>query len=458
MPRAIRVFLVDDHEMARHGLRRMLELDPGLEVVGEASDAEEALAQVPQFSPDIILMDIKMPNINGLEATRRLKERQIPGEVIMLSLYEEYMGQALEMGASGYLIKDVKQPELVSAIRRVFQGETVVGGGLLQTPYVVEQALAQLRKMIRVTPSEDPEPSDEPKASTGEPAENTQPRATQDEPNLSTTPIVGEVGMLEAESLEPPGPLPTPPVTPQASVNIIEQRGNIQPNGYTPRTGHSAIGANGVYPLPGQPPDITPGSTPALDEAPGQSNQDYQEQEGRPEILVQSQSWPAASGSLPAADIETWSAQPQELEVGEVMPQEETQAVPLDDSLMGLPQESGALGGAADLSERTELELFIAPPVEAGRLIAFYRRLEQVVGGEVTQSIGSWEEGASISLALRRPFPMIEILEEIPEVAEARLEKRDDPSKDEASYRIYVSLKEASEPKQLSMGMDDDAS
>jgi len=240
MPRAIRVFLVDDHEMARHGLRRMLELDPGLEVVGEASSAEEAFLQVPQLSPDIILMDIKMPNINGLEATRRLKERKIPGEIIMLSLYEEYMGQALEMGASGYLIKDVKQPELVSAIRRVFQGETVVGGGLLQTPHVVEQALAQLRKMIRGTPSENPEPSDEPKASPGEPAEDIQPRATQDEPAPFATPIVEEVGMPEMESQEPPGPLPSPPATPQAPVNIIEQRGSIQPNGHIPQTEHSS--------------------------------------------------------------------------------------------------------------------------------------------------------------------------------------------------------------------------
>ena len=174
--------------------------------------------------------------------------------------------------------------------------------------------------------------------------------------------------------------------------------------------------------------------------------------------MAQSQSWPAAHRSLLTTDSEIWRAQPQELEVSEAVPQEETQAVPLDYSLMGLPQESRTLRGAADPSQRTEQELFVAPPVEAGRLIAFYRRLEQAVGGEVIQTTGSWKGGTSIFLALRRPFPMIEVLEQIPEVAEARLEKRDDPSKDEDSYRIYVSLKEASEPKQLSLDMDADVS
>ena len=110
MERGIRVFLVDDHEMAREGLRRMLQLEHDIEVVGEAADAEEVLLQVEVLNPDVILMDIKMPTINGLEATRLFKEREVAGEIVVLSLHSEYLAQAVEAGAAGYLVKDVKRP------------------------------------------------------------------------------------------------------------------------------------------------------------------------------------------------------------------------------------------------------------------------------------------------------------------------------------------------------------
>ena len=122
MEERIRVFIVDDHEMVRVGLRRMLELEEDLEVVGEAGSAEEALGLVEALSPHVILMDIKMPNVNGLDATRHLKSRGLQGEVIVLSLHEEYLAQAIEAGATGYLVKDVKRDELVDAIRRAAQG------------------------------------------------------------------------------------------------------------------------------------------------------------------------------------------------------------------------------------------------------------------------------------------------------------------------------------------------
>ena len=126
MEKCIRVFIVDDHEMVRVGLRRMLELEQDIKVVGEAGSAEEALRLLEALSPHVILMDIKMPNVNGLDATRRLKSLGLPGEVIVLSLYEEYLDQAIEAGAAGYLVKDVKRYELVNAIRTVWEGRSPV--------------------------------------------------------------------------------------------------------------------------------------------------------------------------------------------------------------------------------------------------------------------------------------------------------------------------------------------
>ena len=112
---AINILLVDDHQVVREGLRRMLELESDLHVVGEASDASEALPQVESFSPEIVLMDIKMPGLDGIELTRKLRQQYPDTSVIMLTLYDEYLTQAIEAGAVGYLLKDIKREE-VSAI------------------------------------------------------------------------------------------------------------------------------------------------------------------------------------------------------------------------------------------------------------------------------------------------------------------------------------------------------
>ncbi len=120
----IRILLVDDHQVVREGLRRMLELEADMEVVGEASDAKEALTQLELLSPEVILMDIKMPGVDGIELTRQLKEKQPSCSVIMLTLYDEYLTEAIEAGAVGYLLKDVKREELVKAIRAVHQGRS----------------------------------------------------------------------------------------------------------------------------------------------------------------------------------------------------------------------------------------------------------------------------------------------------------------------------------------------
>ncbi len=120
----VRILLVDDHQVVREGLWRMLELEADMEVVGEASDAKEALTQLELLSPEVILMDIKMSGVDGIELTRQLKEKQPSCNIIMLTLYDEYLTEAIEAGAVGYLLKDVKREELIKAIRAVHQGRS----------------------------------------------------------------------------------------------------------------------------------------------------------------------------------------------------------------------------------------------------------------------------------------------------------------------------------------------
>jgi len=155
----IRILLVDDHQVVREGLRRMLELEADMKVVGEASNAKEALTQVESLSPEVILMDIKMPGVDGIELTRQLKEKQPSCNIIMLTLYDEYLAEAIEAGAVGYLLKDVKREELVKAIRAVHQGRSPLNLSLSrdllaelaapveskQQAYLSERELAVLR-------------------------------------------------------------------------------------------------------------------------------------------------------------------------------------------------------------------------------------------------------------------------------------------------------------------------
>ena len=132
----IRILVVDDHQVVREGLRHMLQLESDIEVAGEASNAKEALAQVESLSPDIILMDIKMPGIDGIELTRQLKEKQPFCNVIMLTLYDEYLAEAMEAGAVGYLLKDAKRAELTQAIRQVHHGEVVISESITAKPRI----------------------------------------------------------------------------------------------------------------------------------------------------------------------------------------------------------------------------------------------------------------------------------------------------------------------------------
>src|SRR5215470_4057230 len=124
--RRARVIIADDHELARLGLRTMLVPEPDLEVVGEATTGREAVTMSHELEPDLVLMDIRMPDLDGLVATRAIKEDHPRTSVLIVTLSEDpdYLLEALRVGAAGYVLKDASRREVVLAIRQVLTGES----------------------------------------------------------------------------------------------------------------------------------------------------------------------------------------------------------------------------------------------------------------------------------------------------------------------------------------------
>jgi len=122
----IKVLLAEDHTIVRQGLSALLRSEPDIEVVGEASDGLEAIEMAKKLNPDVVLMDIAMRHLNGIEATRKIKKLFPPMKVLVLTMYdnEEWIFQILRAGASGYLIKDSAMMDLISAIRTIHQGDS----------------------------------------------------------------------------------------------------------------------------------------------------------------------------------------------------------------------------------------------------------------------------------------------------------------------------------------------
>ena len=145
----IRVVVVDDQALIRDGLRTMLELDDGISVVGEAADGAGALNEVQRTRPDLVLMDIRMPGIDGLEATRRLLDRPGGPKVLVLTTYEvdEYVIEAMRAGASGFLLKDLRKGQLVRAVHQAAAGDLVIDPSI--TKRLIEKVVDTKRAQTR---------------------------------------------------------------------------------------------------------------------------------------------------------------------------------------------------------------------------------------------------------------------------------------------------------------------
>jgi DNA-binding NarL/FixJ family response regulator len=135
MPPKISLLLVDDHHLVRRGFRRMLEDEPDIAVVGEASDGEEAIRLARQLRPQVVLMDCALPGTSGLAATKKILEESPKIAVLMLSMHSEdtLVRQALDAGACGYILKNAVDLELAAAVRKAAAGETVLAAQLSRT-------------------------------------------------------------------------------------------------------------------------------------------------------------------------------------------------------------------------------------------------------------------------------------------------------------------------------------
>lgn len=140
----IRILLVDDQAIVREGLRSMLSPEPDMVVVGEASDGNEALRLTTELAPDIVLMDVRMPGVDGIAALRALKRASLRSSVIMVTLYDDpdYLLRAVSAGAAGYILKDCSRDELVRAVRLTAEGGAIVA------PSMMPQLLHQMSQMM----------------------------------------------------------------------------------------------------------------------------------------------------------------------------------------------------------------------------------------------------------------------------------------------------------------------
>ncbi|MBG9451543.1 chemotaxis protein CheY [Cytobacillus firmus] len=142
----LKIAIIDDHKLYREGVKRILEMEEGIEVVAEGEDGRDALKIDKVFKPDVIIMDINMPNMNGIKATDKLIENKSKSKTIILSFYddEQYVTRVLQNGAAGYLIKDIGANRLIEAIR------VVAGGGSYLDPKVTKNIIKEYRRLTEL--------------------------------------------------------------------------------------------------------------------------------------------------------------------------------------------------------------------------------------------------------------------------------------------------------------------
>ena len=130
---SIKVMLTDDHALMREGIKHLLEFDGSIKVIEEASDGIECLQKLEKIHPDILLLDINMPNVNGIEVLEEIKKKNIPVKVLMLTVHSEveYLVQAVDIGANGYILKDSGSEELKKAIQSVMEGDSYIQASLI---------------------------------------------------------------------------------------------------------------------------------------------------------------------------------------------------------------------------------------------------------------------------------------------------------------------------------------
>ncbi len=138
----IKIFLADDHTIVRQGLAKLLEAEPNIKVVGEAQDGREAVNKVQKLNPDIVIMDIAMPLLNGIEATRQIKKILPQTKIIILSMHshDRYISELINLGASGYLLKDSTGGEIVKAVSAAMKGDVYLSPSISRR--VVEDYLS----------------------------------------------------------------------------------------------------------------------------------------------------------------------------------------------------------------------------------------------------------------------------------------------------------------------------
>ncbi len=152
----VRIFLLDDHEIVRRGLRELFETQDDLEVVGEASNADEAMTRVPPTRPDVAVLDVRLPGTSGIEVCRDLRAELPELRCLMLTSFadDDALFAAILAGASGYLLKQIRGPELVSAVRRVAAGQSLIDPALTASVMERLRGKQEDERIARLSPQE----------------------------------------------------------------------------------------------------------------------------------------------------------------------------------------------------------------------------------------------------------------------------------------------------------------